>query len=271
MKIFVGCSCNNDKEYLEENKKLLELISQENDLIFDTCNKEIITNSVLEKTKIIFKESDLLLFLPGDIETYFEIFSAIESKRCHKFNNPIIIFNSNGFFDKFKETMDNRFSNYVVVDTIQEIINYCENYKKTQETTNYKEIYEYGLYLFKDSLSEINERPYSTILPYFTYPLSIIETTVKKAKNSKIDTNEFYKEQCDELLKMYNRFLTTCLVCKSQMGTKEEKKRANKILEAIKNEPNIQKEELNKEETIQHIENSKHSKEIILSKFKKRK
>lgn len=296
MKIFVGCSSNNDidKKYLIENKQLLDILLSDNDLVFGACdkgimglaynsainhgkeitgicseaykddfkslkcNKEITTKSVLERTKMLIEESDLLLFLPGGIGTYFELFSAIESKRCHEFDKPIIIFNSNGFFDKFKQIMDQNYQegftkqsdslNYVIADTIEEVIGCCIKYGIPYKISDYKFLYEYGLYLLKDSLSEVNGSPYYTMLPYFTYPLSLIEDTVKKAKNTKMDTNDFYKEKCDELLQMYDRFLKTCLLCKIEMGTEEEKKRANEVLNVIKERLNCQIEDLNKKE-----------------------
>lgn len=318
MKIFVGCSSSNDidKKHLEVNKQLLDLILQENDLVFGAsnngimglaynsainhgkqitgicpeaykddlkslkCTKEITTNSISERTKMLIEESDLLLFLPGGIGTYFELFSAIESKRCHEFDKPIIIFNSNGFFDKFKEMMEQnyreRFSkqsdslNYVIANTIQEVKEYCEKYKKSQEIADYKSDYEYGLTLLKDSLNEVNRLPYRAMLTYFNYPLSIIEDTVEKARNSKTDTNEFYKEQCDNLLEMYDRLLKTYLICQSEIGTKEEKKRANEILKAIKSQSNPQDKNLNKEEPVEHIDSSKKGFPIkLLSRFKK--
>lgn len=281
MKIFIGGSSSNniDKKYLEENKKLLDLILQENDLVFGACNggimglaynsainyerqiigisqeaykdnfkslkctKEIVTSSTLEKTKKLIDESDLLLFLPGGIETYFELFSAIESKRCQEFNKPIIIFNLNNFFDKFIEMMDHNykeafskqvdFLNYTITNNIGDTIKCCKNYSNLHTPVNYKIVYEYGLILLKDSLSEVSGLSYQSILPYFNYSLSIIEDNVKKAKYNKTDTNEFYKEQSDKLLEMYGRFLKTCLICKSQVGTREEKMEANEIINSI--------------------------------------
>ena len=149
--------------------------------------------------------------------------------------------------ERFTKKIDSL--NYVIADTIEEVIDCCVKYgnphRVSQEITDYKVSYEFGLFLLKDSFREVNSSPYYTILPYFTYPLSIIEDTVKKAKNTKTDTNDFYKEKCDELLKMYDRFLKTCLLCKIELGTKEEKKRANDVLNVIKE---LQIENLNKKE-----------------------
>lgn len=277
MKIFVGCSSKNeiDPKYLKENKKLLDLVLIENDLVFGACDsgimgiaynsalnngskvtgvcpeaykddlkslkcdKEIVTGSVSDRTKILINESDMLLFLPGGIGTYQELFSAIESKRSHEFDKPIIIFNSNGFFNKFIEMMKQNYdegfskesdsSNYVIANTIEEVLSYCAN-----EEENYKVTFYYGLNNIKESLEEVNVYPDRAMLPYFEYPLSLIEKDVEEAQKSKTDTNEFYKEQCKKLDELYFRLLSTVMICKRSFGTREQKRRVKKIMKAIK-------------------------------------
>ena len=182
MKLFIGCSSNNDipTEYFNDCKVLLEELMKENDLVFGACNSglmglaynttlkangnitgicpeaykddfktlkcdtEITTKSVSERTDSVISSSDALIFLPGGIGTIYELFTAIESKRCHEFNKPIVIYNSNGYFDKLLEFMDKVYSekfsgfkdkrNYLVTDSISLILYYINNYKKIKET-----------------------------------------------------------------------------------------------------------------------------------------
>lgn len=182
MKLFIGCSSNNDipTEYFNDCKVLLEELMKENDLVFGACNSglmglaynttlkangnitgicpeaykddfktlkcdtEITTKSVSERTDSVISSSDALIFLPGGIGTIYELFTAIESKRCHEFNKPIVIYNSNGYFDKLLEFMDKVYSekfsgfkdkrNYLVTDSISSILYYINNYKKIKET-----------------------------------------------------------------------------------------------------------------------------------------
>lgn len=133
--------------------------------------------------------------------------------------------------EAFSKQLD--FLNYTVTNNIGDTIKCCKNYSNLHTPVNYKIVYEYGLILLKDSLSEVSGLSYQSILPYFNYPLSIIEDNVKKTKYNKTDINEFYKEQSDKLLEMYGRFLKTCLICKSQVGTREEKMEANEIINSI--------------------------------------
>lgn len=144
MKIFVGCSSRNDipGKYYEDCKLLLDLLLKDNDLVFGAfygglmglsydialknnnkvigicpevykhdfnnlkCNSEIIAKSVNERTEKVINESDILLFIPGGIGTIYELYVALECKRCHEFDKPIIIYNSNGFYDKLFEFME---------------------------------------------------------------------------------------------------------------------------------------------------------------------
>ena len=181
MKLFVGCSSSNDipGEYIEDCRVLLEKLMEGNDLVFGACNAglmglayntairangnitgicpeaykddfnelqcniEITTRTVSERTDSVISSSDALVFLPGGIGTIYELFTAIESKRCHEFDKPIVVYNSNGYFDKLLEFMDKvygeRFSglkdkrNYLVTDSIPVILYYLNNYKKIKD------------------------------------------------------------------------------------------------------------------------------------------
>lgn len=283
MNVFVSGSSdsNINRYYLRENKKILDFIFNKNDLVFGIsnsgimglaynsavehgkqitgvcldvdkdkfnsikCNKQVIATSVFEKTKKLIEECNLLLFLPGGTGTYFELFNALDSKKCNEFDKPIIIFNLNGFFDNIKEIIEQNYkeefassnSSYgcIVVNSVQDVIVNCIKCEIAQGISDYKVLYKYGLFLLKDSLNEFNSSPYRRILPYFTYPLSIIETNVKNAINTKMDTNEFYKERCDELYELYQKFLTTILVCQNEVGNRRERKRARRVLGFIAN------------------------------------
>lgn len=181
MKVFIGCSSSDNisNEYFEDCKNLLEQLLNDNDLIFGACNSglmgltyntainhgrnicgvcpeaykedfkllkcnsEITTNSVSERTKEMIELSDALVFLPGGIGTIYELFTAIESKRCYEFDKPIIIYNSNGFFDKMLEFMEKAYiesfsktqdkNNYLVTSSPREVLYYLNNYQKIKE------------------------------------------------------------------------------------------------------------------------------------------
>ena len=179
MKIFVGCSASEDipsKYRLDCNMLLDELFRNNNDLVFGACNSgimsdaymsalghnrkivgicpeayvddfkdlkcttEITTKTVNDRTDGLIRESDVLLFLPGGFGSVYELFTAIESKRCHEHNREIIIYNSEGFYDEllafieriYKEKFAKEYVRdyYFVSDSKEEIIDYIDKIKK---------------------------------------------------------------------------------------------------------------------------------------------
>lgn len=174
MQIFVACSASNDipKKYFDDARYILERVLKKNDLVFGACpnglmgvsydialknsrnitgvcpeaykddflalkcTKEITTYSVAGRTDELINESDVILFLPGGIGTMYELFRALESKRCNEYDKPIIIFNCHGFYDKWLQLMDQIYSekfskkddsnNYIIVNNKEDVIKLIE-------------------------------------------------------------------------------------------------------------------------------------------------
>ena len=183
MRVFIGCSASNNisDEYFINCKKLLDSVLDSHDLVFGACNsgimalaheialdnnrkiigvcpevykhdfknlkcsEEIITSDIISRTSELINNSDALIFLPGGIGSVYELFTAIESKRCHEFDKPIVIYNYNGYYDKLLDFLENvyneRFArvvdkeNYFVTDDIPSVLEYIENYEKINSKT----------------------------------------------------------------------------------------------------------------------------------------
>ena len=195
MKVFVGCSSSDDisKKYLYYCKQLLIKIFKNNDLVFGasqtgimgiayeeakknnqqvigicpevykedlnniSCDKEVLTKTISDRTDKLINESDLLLFLPGGIGTIYELFTAIESKRNHEFEKPIIIYNCKHYFDDllvfldkiYKEKFSNertKFNYYVYdYDSEDELVNFINYYDSLlKENKRIQRIMQYG-------------------------------------------------------------------------------------------------------------------------------
>ena len=179
MKIFIGCSSREEipnKYFNDCNNLLEELFKLENDLVFGAYNKgimalcydkakkynrkvigitpkifvsaldeldcdlEIVTNNISRRTEGLIEESNVLLFLPGGIGTIYELFTVIESKRSGEFNKPIIIYNSNNFFDKLLDFLEKIYNEYftdikvkdcyLVMNSADDVVKYLTNIKK---------------------------------------------------------------------------------------------------------------------------------------------
>jgi len=188
MNIFVGCSSSNDipEKYFEDCQEyLMGLFNDDNNLIFganDTgimglayetalekqrkilgicplvykdnlnnleCDKEI-TETVNDRTNMLLKKSDAMIFLPGGMGTLCELLVALESKRGGEFDKPIIIYNSCHFYDDLLKFFDGLYSekfafdelknNYHVSDSIDDTLSYLERYYKEEQETVVKKL-----------------------------------------------------------------------------------------------------------------------------------
>jgi len=145
MKIFVGCSCalNVDKIYLEETRKLAELLCKYNHtlvfgsssngmmgVLYDTFRKNcknIVSifpknySGVLQKLesdtfievdnptdhiKKLVNYGDMTIILPGSFGTTAELVTAIQCKKLGENKKKIIIYNMNHYFDELLEAFN---------------------------------------------------------------------------------------------------------------------------------------------------------------------
>jgi len=71
----------------------------------------IITPDMSERKKKMFSMSDAVVALPGGIGTLEELTEAITLKQLSLFNGPIIILNTNGYYDSLLKFIDHMISN----------------------------------------------------------------------------------------------------------------------------------------------------------------
>lgn len=182
MEIFVGCSSRDDipEKYKKDCKEYLENIFEENNnlvfgadnkgfmgLSYETalkfgrsitgicpelykedfknlqCNTEIIAKNVGERTDEMIKNSDALIFLPGGLGTIYELFTAIESKRSHEHDKPILIYNSCNYFDRLIKLLEKMYEEnftaekcanlYHITTSAEDTKEYIKDYYNNQE------------------------------------------------------------------------------------------------------------------------------------------
>lgn len=94
--------------------------------------EDIITDDMNERKKTMFSLSDAVVALPGGIGTIEELTEAITLKQLSLWNGPIIILNTNGYYDSlfefFNKMVENNFMRFEhkgiweVVNTPEEVI-----------------------------------------------------------------------------------------------------------------------------------------------------
>ena len=86
----------------------------------------------------MIKNSDALVFLPGGLGTIYELFTAIETKRSHEHDKPIILYNSCNYFDRLISLLEKMYdenftaqksaSLYYIAETAEETLDYINYY-----------------------------------------------------------------------------------------------------------------------------------------------
>lgn len=106
----------------------------EDDLKTLSYSKAYMFDTVNERKNAFTQLADVLIFLPGGIGTVDELLTAIETRRNHEHNIPIIVINANNFFGHLLNMLDRIYDEgfadsknrqlYLVADTVDEAIEY---------------------------------------------------------------------------------------------------------------------------------------------------
>lgn len=184
MKLFIGCSSSNNipSEYLSDCKEYLNTLLVSNDIVFGACStglmgisyktakangnkvtgicpkvykddllglncdEEELTTSISDRTDKVIANSDALIFLPGGIGTIYELFTAIESKRNHEFDKPIVIYNSHQYFDRLLEFLEVMYQQGFTAEKVKECYHISNS---ATDTLDYLKKYNYCKKLVK--------------------------------------------------------------------------------------------------------------------------
>ena len=83
----------------------------------------------------------------------------------------------------------------------------------------YERAFYYGLWCIKDTMREIKEDGFHSILPYTKYPLDMLIKNIELH----IGDESYFETACKELQKIYNKLLITYMFCLKQFGTQKQK------------------------------------------------
>lgn len=122
---------NNQRIYSHTVSKYLD------DLKNINSNSEYIHETTFDRTKGLYQDANLILFLPGGTGTIAEIFSILEENRSIDLPKKVILYNYEGYYNKLldliKYCVENRFNeeiifdNFKIVNDIDELISELEN------------------------------------------------------------------------------------------------------------------------------------------------
>ena len=104
----------------------------------EDCDEFILTEGMRERKALLDEKSDAVVALAGGFGTLEELAELIVQKQLGYNNKPIVILNTNGFYNDlikfFDHIIDSKFANknskelYFITDSVDEAISYIKNY-----------------------------------------------------------------------------------------------------------------------------------------------
>ena len=115
------------------------------------CDEFFLTCGMRERKAKMDELSDAVIALPGGFGTLEEVAELIVQKQLGYNKKPIVILNTNGFYDKlndfFEEVIEQKFANknvrslYYIANTPQDAIDYLKTYKPSELNVDKNAIY----------------------------------------------------------------------------------------------------------------------------------
>lgn len=117
----------------------------------DGCDEFYVTEGMRERKAKLDSVSDAVIALAGGFGTLEELSEMIVQKQLGYNKKPVILLNTNGFYDKLNEffevIIEQRFANknmrsiYYIAKTPQDAIEYLKNYKPSELNVDKNAIY----------------------------------------------------------------------------------------------------------------------------------
>lgn len=116
------------------------------EISYPECSEFIHTETMRERKKILDEKSDAFIISPGGIGTFDEFFEILTLKQLGRHNKAIVIWNVNDYFKNLLNMMqisvmqkfitDDCTALYKVANSIEETLDYIENYDPTEIDIN---------------------------------------------------------------------------------------------------------------------------------------
>ncbi len=138
---------------LKHNSKVIGVIPHlifKNNLAETSLKQLVVTEDMKSRKAKMHELSDAFIALPGGFGTLEELLEIITLKQLNYHNKPIVIVNTNGFYDKLNELFEQLYTAkfagkryralYHLVDNVEDAMNYIDNYKPHNLKNKWKEV-----------------------------------------------------------------------------------------------------------------------------------
>lgn len=111
-------------------------------VLYDKCDELVYTETMRERKQRMEDSADGFIMTAGGIGTFEEFFEILTLKQLGRHDKPIVILNTNGYYDSLLDTlrraMDEKFVKdktselYFVTDSIADALDYLEAYQSRE-------------------------------------------------------------------------------------------------------------------------------------------
>ena len=111
------------------------------EITYDKCTEYIYTDTMNERKLFLEYTANAFIITPGGIGTFDEFFEILTLKQLGRHNKAIAIYNINGFYDKFAESLYDMVKEEFIANDCAELVkvftnademlDYIENYDPT--------------------------------------------------------------------------------------------------------------------------------------------
>ena len=109
------------------------------EISFKQCTDYIYTDTMRERKKQMEENCDAFIISPGGIGTFDEFFEILTLKQLGRHNKAIAIYNINGFFDLFAQSLYEMVKEKFITDDCAEL---CKVFTDADEMLDYIENYD---------------------------------------------------------------------------------------------------------------------------------
>ena len=120
-------------------------------IIYDKCDELIRTDTMRERKQIMEDRADAFIMTAGGIGTFEEFFEILTLKQLGRHTKPIVMLNTDGYFNKMEEMMRDAIAQkfifesvselYAVCDSVEDALDYIDGYKcESIDASDYKKV-----------------------------------------------------------------------------------------------------------------------------------
>lgn len=107
--------------------------------IFD-CDNTVMVDTMSERKTLMEKHADLYIIAPGGIGTMDEFFQVLTLKYLKRISEPIVVLNTNGFYDKLIAFMDDMIEKRTVSQEVRALFDVARGIDDPVLLKHFKEI-----------------------------------------------------------------------------------------------------------------------------------